>query len=311
MLLWMSSVRGFHAYAGGGAMRSTLLIVIGVFTFAIPGSSGAEPPSAREIVEEYLSLPVSPPGPGHDTRSDRVRVLYQLKAMPDEAVTEIARVFPETSHQVNQLEFVEILGRISTRASADVLIPLLQHPDPSVRGKAVWSLRLHAMRSTRFGPTREAHGPDHPPAVEGLVPYLVAAADDEDAGVRVQAMYALADTHDPAAHAKLREALGDENQNVRFLAACFLTEFDDDAGLGELRLACERLRTGGKQEMGYHATAQHLFASLERITGEHLGDIPPDPLILSVYPPPEDLGQRFESLLDAWSEWLAAHETED
>ena len=166
--------------------------------------------SARDIIEAYLQLPASEERV-YGERSGRVEVLYQLKDMPDQAVPAIAEILPTIDHRVHRLELIEILGRIKTPASSEV------------RGKAVWSLRLHAMGTTRSGPTRRIHSADYPPLVEGLVPHLIAAADDEHEGVRRQALYALADTRDPAAHAKLRESLNDPDAKARFLAASFLT----------------------------------------------------------------------------------------
>ena len=270
--------------------------------------------SARDIIEAYLQLPASEERV-YGERSGRVEVLYQLKDMPDQAVPAIAEILPTIDHRVHRLELIEILGRIKTLASSEVLIPLLKHHDAEVRGKAVWSLRLHAMGTTRSGPTRRIHSADYPPLVEGLVPHLIAAADDEHEGVRRQALYALADTRDPAAHAKLRESLNDPDAKARFLAACFLTEFDDPAGMPELRKAITRFKHRSEEESrdlyypAYYPGAQRLFASLERITGESMGRIPPDPMILSV-PPPTDLDDRYAAMLDAWEAWFTERDGE-
>lgn len=292
--------------------RHFILVVAMSFLIMGGGRAIAGDRGAREIIEEYLRLPCSDTQRCGEGRAERVRVLYQLKDIPDQAVPEIARVLPDIDNRVHRLELIEILGRIGTRESADVLIPLLKHPDPEVRGQVVWSLRLHAMCTSRSGPLRQPRGPDFPPKVEGLVPYLVAAAGDENEGVRRQATYALADTRDPAAHTKLRELLNDSDGVVRFLSACFLTEFDDPAGQPELRQAVDRLRTEPRSvNPAYYMDAQRLFASLERITGESMGSIPPDPMVLSVYPPPSDIDQRFQKLLDAWAEYLAARAGEE
>jgi hypothetical protein len=48
---------------------------------------------------------------------------------------------------------------------------------------------------------------------------------------QVNALFALADTLDPAAIAEIRRRLTDDSEEVRFQAACFLAECRDDDGV--------------------------------------------------------------------------------
>jgi len=57
-------------------------------------------------------------------------------------------------------------------------------------------------------------------------------------------MYALADTLDPAAILRMRAALKDDDQLVRFSAACLLSRVNDASGMPELRAELARQRHG-------------------------------------------------------------------
>ena len=70
------------------------------------------------------------------------------------------------------------------------------------------------MRVDRSGGQRNQHGLEHPPKVEGLVPSLISAANDSSEGIRVHALFALADTRDDQATRAIRKHLDDPSAKV-------------------------------------------------------------------------------------------------
>jgi len=170
-------------------------------------------------------------------------------------------------------------------------------------------LRLMARRTDRTGGSRIVRGSDHPPKVEGLVPALISAANDPSAKVRVNAMYALADARAPQATEALRKHLHDPSREVRLAAACFLTEFGDASGLPEMTHALERLQTTDpEQDSRYYSEAEMILASLQRITGKSLGEIPMNPGLSSNIQETGVLRERYRTLVSAWSEFLSSEE---
>lgn len=307
-------------------MRAFALLLTFVL---VPCVLAAEPDAAAEaarVLERYLKTP-HPVGPArtdpYDAKKDaevngarraRLAVLAELAAMPREAVSAAEPVIFKQASPPQRYEIVSTLGeRIQTRECAELLHRVFQDvrepkdPDAAtyeglVRTAAVHGLRLMARRVDRSGGKRIQRGPEVEPKVPGLLPYLVSAAGDKAERVRVAALYALADTRDPAAVTELRNRLRDESDAVRLRAACFLTEFQDATGLPEMRQALVRfhetdLRTSGDRAM----QAEMLLASLERLTGKSFGEIPLNPLLSSSSSGGE--ARRYKELLDTWAAW--------
>jgi HEAT repeat protein len=190
--------------------------------------------------------------------------------------------------------------------SVELLCQLLQDPDEQVRRQAIHDLRMMARRTDRIGGKRIEQGPEFDPKVEGLVPYLVAAANDEVEINRICALYALADTRDPLAVLELRNRLEDPSEKVRFHAACFLTEYQDASGLPEMRDALARLcTTDNKDDFDHYSQAEMLLASFERIVGKSFGEIPLNPLLCSDTREIPLIKERYDNLLETWAEWWA------
>jgi HEAT repeat protein len=191
-----------------------------------------------------------------------------------------------------------------TKESAAKLCKLLKDPDDKVRGQAIHGLRMLARRTNRMGGKRLQRGEKFAPKVEGLVPYLVSAADDKVESNRISALYALADTRDPLAVSELRNRLKDPSEKVRFYAACFLTEYQDASGLPEMRNTLVRLRqTNYKDDFDYYLQAEMLLASFERIVGKNFGEIPLNPSLCSDTREIPRIKERYNTLLDSWAEW--------
>jgi HEAT repeat protein len=202
-------------------------------------------------------------------------------------------------------------GRIAAPVPADppfseevlTLLSKLNESDADKRQEAIHQLRLLARRVDVAGAKRERRGQEHAPKVKGLVPHLIRAAGDEAEANRTLALYALADTLDPAAVVAIRERLQkDKSEAVRFNAACLLTEFKDVSGLDELKSALARLR-GGKPDTLGSFDIERLLASFERATGKSFGPIPMNPLIASDTRVIEASLKKYQELLDAWAAW--------
>jgi HEAT repeat protein len=195
---------------------------------------------------------------------------------------------------------------VEPQESAELLCGLLEDPDETVRRQAIHGLRMMARRTDRVGGIRLQRGEEFPPQVEGLVPYLVSAANDEVEANRICALYALADTRDPLAVLELRNRLKDPSRKVRFHAACFLTEYEDASGLPEMRDALGHLHQADQEDyFERYAQAEILLASFERIIGKRFGPIPMNPALCSDTREIPKIEERYETLLDTWAQWWA------
>jgi hypothetical protein len=280
-----------------------------VLSAAVPAAATGSDCTADQILDRYFSLPCDDPDPMGEGRGERLAALRQLWQCPGEGVAAIAQVLPQVELRVRRLELIETLGRLPTRESADILIPLLDDPDGAVRLQALKGLRLHASRIRRSGVVNVSQEPEFSPAVDGLLPYLIEAANDEDDGFRALALWALADTREPEAADEIRRHLHDRNPGIRLRSACLLAEFGDDSGLPELRLALERLsQKDSKGAAAYYFEAEHLLVSLQRVTGVSLGAVPMNPMLASSLAVSERQIDRYDEMLQAWVDWWATHD---
>ncbi len=241
---------------------------------------------AKRVLDRYLEIPQA-----EGSRMARMSVLAELKEMPKGAVSAAEQVLLERASPNQRLDIVGALGDyIHTDECARLLHRVLQDVrEPQdresadyelmVRSSAAHGLRLMAARTHLSGGRRTPFKPDSEPEVQGLVPYLISAANDKTEVVRLSALYGLADSRDPAAVTELRNRLKDTSWEVRFYAACFLTEYQDASGLPEMRKALSRF-IGGKRDSAdfeYYGQVEMLLASFERITGKSFGEIPLNP----------------------------------
>lgn len=196
------------------------------------------------------------------------------------------------------------MGESPPPAKADQVAELtrqLDDGDAKVRNKAITQLRMLSRRVDRPGAKRRQLGEMTDPKMPGLVSLLVKAAGDKSELNREAALLGLADTRDAQAVAALREALKDKSQEVRLMAACLLTEFQDAAGLEELKAATRRYRDQPKSA-GYFEI-EMLLASLERITGKSFGEIPMSQMLFSDGRAAGSARKREQHLLNSWIAW--------
>jgi hypothetical protein len=292
---------------GAQRLLGLLIIIVCVAAWSLGTAGQADDSQATRIIQRYLKLPHPEKDTSGKARSARFEVLAELKAIPEEAVPAIGRALSEVKHARQRRELAGTLAdHFHTKASAELLCGLLKDPDEDVRGQAIHGLRMMARRTDRTGGKRIVRRPDFAPKVEGLVPYLISAADDASEGNRVSAMYGLADSRDPAAVEELRRRLKDPSERVRFAAACFLTEFHDASGLPVMRRALDRLRkSDSDDDFRYYSNAELLLASMERITGKGFGKIPLNPVLCSNLNLIPKIKRRYWELLDTWAQWWA------
>jgi hypothetical protein len=290
--------------------RSTLVLACMV-ALSCPAAAGSQDSDAAEIIQRYLKMPHPKDHRVGEGRMARAQILAELKAMPQEAVGAIRHALSEVKDPRQRCELIEVFERsFQNKESAALLSELLNDPDERVRWQAISGLWIMAMRTDRVGPKRIPLGPDFPPKVEGLVPSLISAANDRAEDNRVSALFALAGTRDPQAVSELRNRLKDPSEEVRFHAACLLTEFQDASGLPEMKKALARLHRDEYADLlrrfiGY-SDAQRLLASFERITGKSFGEIPwKSPSLCSEPGESQEIQKRLDSLLDAWVRWWA------
>ena len=285
-------------------MRKSICILAFVLTVAPCTGAESQAPQAKQVVQRYLRMPHPEDSSFNEARIARLNILGELKAMPEDAVDVIGRALPEVKDPQQRRELTAALGDyFHTKHSAALLCGLLKDPDEQVRWQAIHGLRMIARRTDRTGGQRIHRGADFAAKVEGLVPYLISAASDKSEGNRVCALYALADTRDPSAVLEIRNLLKDPSERVRLYAACFLTEYEDAAGLPEMRAALDRLRkVTPKDNLHYYLNAEMLLASFERVTGKSFGRIPLNPDLCSVG---NGEGERYNALLDTWAKWWA------
>jgi hypothetical protein len=286
--------------------KSTLILMFVVTLFACTAdqSWGSE---AEQIIQRYLKMSHSKDASFNEARIARLNILAELKSMPEQALGAIGRTLPKVENPRQRCELASMLGdHFHTKESAELLCELLKDPDEKVRWQAIHGLRMMARRTDRSGGKRVQRGPDCDPKVQGLVPYLISAANDKEESNRVCALYALADTREPSAVSELRNRLKDPSEKVRLYAACFLTEYRDAAGLPEMRGALDRLRrTRPVNLLDYYWQAERLLASFERITGKSFGPIPLNPNLCSDGRQIAKIEIRYRILLDTWAEWWA------
>ncbi|NIP51601.1 MAG: hypothetical protein GWN67_06445 [Phycisphaerae bacterium] len=291
--------------------KSTLILTftLTLFACAADQSWGSE---AEQIIQRYMKMSHPRDASFNEARIARLNVLAELKSMPEQAVDEIGRTLPKVENPRQRYELASMLGdHFHNEKSATLLCGLLRDPDDGVRWQAIHGLRKMARRTDRSGGKRIQRRPDFEPKVQGLVPYLISAANDKAERNRVSALYALADSRDPSAVSEMRNRLKDHSEKVRLYAACFLTEYQDAAGLSEMRKALSRCRSidvkrlAVELDYSYYHEVELLLASLERITGKSFGPIPLNPTLCSDLGKMRDIKKRYKALLDTWAEWWA------
>ncbi len=284
----------------------TIIIAASSYLFCL-SPSAAEPSkrSAKEILETYFTLPhFDRQG---DERLERVRILDQLKRIPEQAVHEISLVMESIDSPVQRAELAEVLGEMPLLQSAEILISMLDDPDTEFRRNIIQSLRKLSAGVDRCGNTDVAKRPKHPPEIEGLLPHLAKATEDKNSDNRKLALFALVDTRDVKAVEELKKGLTDTDRHIRFTAACLLTEYQVSLGLPELKKRLSELVKRDIKQYDFRdfSDAEHLIASFERITGRNFGKIPILPHFSSSTEGEKRSRRQYAELITKWDDWWA------
>lgn len=266
--------------------------------------------NAMIIIERYFSMRSQ----DSEDIGKAGRLLAELKEMPNGAVAAAEKVLFERANSRQRRAIVGALGdHIHTTECAQLLYRVLKDVRESksnerweelLRSSAVHGLRKMARRTNRSGAFRT--GPDFEPQVKGILPYLIFATNDKSEMVRVNALYGLADSRDPAAVPELRKCLNDPSWKIRLLAACFLTEYQDTSGLSEMCKGAKQLQqkpTDVIESLEYYQNIELTLASFERITRKSFGDIPRNPLISSDSNAEANASRIYKEFLNEWELW--------
>ena len=328
-------------------MKTSILITICFLSISASINAEQQSTKAEQIIQNYLKLPFPEEDRLGQARQERLSTLNELTSVPNEAIETIGRILPKVKNPQQRIELAELLGnKLQTKKSSEILCGLLKDTDDQVRWQAIQSIRMLARRTDRIGPKRIQRIPDSrsgaekekamlqasqqgravinrqtiqpqderledfvefAPKVEGLVPFLISAANDSIESNRIIALYALADTRDPFAVTELRNRLKDSSEKVQLYAACFLTEYQDASGLFVMKSALTSLNKTEPEtsdyEFEFYSQAEMLLASFERITGKSLGQIPMNPSLSSDTKQIEQIKRTYNNLLRNWSQW--------
>ena len=119
------------------------------------------------------------------------------------------------------------LGRLRAPSAVNHLIAALRADDPAARVVAARTLTREYVRSAKLAPA----------TVAGL---LVRAIDDEDPGVRVNALRSLGSYHDSTLGSAVASRMDDADPNVRVQAAASLGQLGGSAAMATLQQVLQR-----------------------------------------------------------------------
>jgi HEAT repeat protein len=174
---------------------------------------------------------------------------------------------------------------------------------PDVRRDAISRMHLLSRRIDRDETEMKRSAFD--PEVHGLLPVLIrVSSTDADEDNRIAAIAALADTRDIEAMLAIRARIGDASPAVRFHAGCFLSEFGDYSGRGEVWSELGRLdQANTKEGAEWFTRAERALSAIGRMgTGYDFGAAPPNPASLSDPADRERARTRYRELVALYTE---------
>jgi cyclophilin family peptidyl-prolyl cis-trans isomerase/HEAT repeat protein len=155
------------------------------------------------------------------------QVLLESWRLGDDARPEPLLRFLEDTVRLVRWRALYSLGRLRAPSAANHLIAALRADDPAARVVAARALtREYALRA-KLGPA----------TVAGL---LVRAIDDEDPGVRVNALRSLGSYHDTTLGSAVASRIDDADPNVRVQAGASLGELGGSAAVAALQRVLHR-----------------------------------------------------------------------
>jgi cyclophilin family peptidyl-prolyl cis-trans isomerase/HEAT repeat protein len=177
------------------------------------------------VLQGKTALSQSDPGPA------RGQILLESWRLGSAAPAEALLPFADDTNQGVRWRALYSLARIRAPAAAPHLIAALRSEDPATRAIAARVLTREYVVSARLAPA----------SVAGLVSKTI---DDQDAGVRINAIRSLGTYRDPVFAAALGSKLDDGNPNVRVQAASSLGELRGPAAAAPLRRVLQENASG-------------------------------------------------------------------
>lgn len=233
--------------------------------------------SADEVVAKLLQVP---DGPDREDMASvyRMRAVVEITALGDAAIPAILKVNGRTLTPTQSQYLYRALSDIRTPAATVALLSLLENPSEEVRSQAVDGL-INRMSA----PASEGGG-------NAILEKLITLAKGNLAdGKRVQICWSMRELFTPLAPATdldpARVAMGidflkdrlarDASEEVRFAAACCLTDLGDGSGLDVLKRTALSLEKEPDEKL--EATLDLLVRSLQKATAEDFGKLARDP----------------------------------
>jgi hypothetical protein len=261
---------------------------------------------AAAMVEELMATSKPAEYPVGKKSAERRQLIRDIGALGDVALKPALAALGKAKTDDQRQALVSVVGAVTTAASTRTLIGLLTEKEDAARRQAIVSLTDRVAVPAEKGGSEEVI-----PALARVLP------GEKDVNMRVAVCARMLGALRPIAPAKepdprlvaqakelLRERLkNDTADEVRFVAACRLTEVGDSSGLAELKKAGLALAEGGGE--GKYSL-DLLVPALERATGEAFGLVPMDPTLSSNLRGP-NLGADRKATLEKVAAWIKAH----
>ncbi len=279
----------------GEDMRTPLLAAI----------AGRGEEGAAALVAGLMGMPSAADDPQGTKNAMRWQLIRDIGTLGDAALKPAQEALGKAKTELQRQEMVSAIGAVNSPAATRALLGLLAEKEEAILNQAVSSL------TDRLGAAAEQGGSvEVLPALAKIVPEVKtelyrtviclsmrrvlkpAAPGEADARQRGMAV------------GLLRERLkNDAAADVRFTAACVLTEFEDYTGLEELKKAALALQAGVGVTNDY--ALDQLVPALERATGQRFGPVPMNPMASSISN--NDLAVQRQALLEKVVAWIKAN----
>jgi hypothetical protein len=261
---------------------------------------------AAAMVAALMAMPSSQEDPGGTKNSMRWQLIRDAGALGDVVIKPAQEALGKAKTEDQRREMVQVIGAVRSPAATKALLGLLAEKDETVLDAAISSLTGRLGLATEAGGSAEIL-----PALAKAVPNVQTDLYRSIVCTRMQQLVkplseAGADAPQRAMVLDLLRGRlkNDPAANVRFSAACVLTEYGDYSGLEELEKAALALQT---EVVGAAFALDQLVPALERATGQTFGRVPMSPLLSSSTTGIRQLTEERKALLEKVVAWIKAN----
>ena len=262
---------------------------------------------ATQWVERLLKMPTATEDPQGRLNAARWQLIRDIGALGDPAIPVLEAGRSRAKTALQRRELTEALTEVRTPAGTEALLGLAANEDDDIRGSAITRLAEH------IASPRDVGGSDQ------ILPVLVKLAPSEKVEMNRKLMcMAMGTALNPPPPAEkpdarrialaigmLRDRLqNDSSPDVRFYAACLLTESGDFSGREELKKVAIAMQAVGSDEAW---GLGQLVPAIERVSGKKFGPVPMNPMIASNANRVPELKAKRKALLDEVAAWAKSH----